>query len=418
MIMSATEPYYSPSIRSERYATLATNGGYDAAARDAGYFQASFAYDPVQRADFTHLSEHRALPVGRELIAHYYGSAPVRSYFEGCSMGGHDALVQAQRFPQDFDGIVARAPAGNVIGLMLQFHRIARRMAVPAHVPSPAQRARLAREVLAQCDALDGLQDGIVSRPEACRFDPALLQCPADAGADADCLTAAQLATVETVTTPMSTPDGHWRHLGYPFGGEDSPKGWGEYLWPNPALGGASLQGLFSDGFLRAFVVGDPDFDTVNWDAARWSAQLDAVGAAFNAADPDLTALHARSGKLLLWNGTTDTSVSARETAQYYRRVVETMGQEKADQTVELFLAPGVGHCAGGPGADRVDLLAAMVAWVERGVPPSRQGLQAHKGDAPAEAPMTRPLCRYPEWPRFRGSGDGRAAADFECVAP
>ncbi len=418
MIMSATEPYYSPSIRSERYATLATNGGYDAAGRDARYFQAAFAYDPAKRADFTHLSEHRALPVGRELIARYYGSAPVRSYFEGCSMGGHDALVQAQRFPQDFDGIVARAPAGNVVGLMLQFNRIAGRMTVPAQVPGPAQRARLAREVLAQCDALDGLEDGIVSRPQACGFDPETLRCGLDAGPDADCLTDAQLATVAAVTTPMATPDGRWRHAGYPFGGEDSPKGWGEYVWPNPALGGATMQGLFSDGFLRAFVAGDPDFDPRDWDPARWSAQLDAIGAEFNADDPDLAPLHARGGKLLLWNGTTDTSVSARETVRYYERVVETIGREAADQTVELFLAPGVGHCSGGPGADRVDLLAAVAAWVERGVPPSGQGLRARKGDAPDTAPMTRPLCRHPEWPRFRGPGDGRDAADFECAPP
>lgn len=418
LVNTATEPYFSPSILSERYATLATNGGYDAASRDASYFQAAFASDPVKRADFTHLSEHRALPAGRELIARYYGSAPVRSYFEGCSMGGHDALVQAQRYPEDFDGIVARAPAGNAVGLMLQFHRIAVRMAVPEQVPGPAQRTLLARAVLAQCDALDGLEDGIVSRPEACAFDPRSLLC-GTAGAPAEaCLSEAQLATVEAIATPMATADGRWTHAGYPYGGEDSPKGWGEYAWPNPALGGVTLQGLFSDGFLRAFVVGDPAFDTAQWDAGRWSAQLDAVGAEFNAVDPDLAPLRARGAKLLLWNGTTDSSVSARETVRYYRQVVETIGQAAADEVVELFLAPGVGHCSGGPGADRADLLAALAQWVEREVPPSRQGLQATRMET-AEAPaQVRPLCKYPAWPRYRGDGDGGDAAGFECAAP
>jgi len=137
---AATLPFFSTSIRSDRYAAMATNGGYDYPKRDAGYFQANFAYDPVKLADFTYLSEHRSLPFGKELIRKFYGSAPSRSYFEVCSSGGHDAMMLSQRYPKDFDGIVARSPAGNFVGLHMQFNRIAKAVRNPAGTLNPAKQ--------------------------------------------------------------------------------------------------------------------------------------------------------------------------------------------------------------------------------------------------------------------------------------
>lgn len=417
MFTAPNQPYLSASIRAERYATIATNGGYDFPGPfGPDYFKAAFAYDPRQLVDFTFQSEHRALPFGKALIAKYYGTAPERSYFEGCSMGGHDALVQAQRFPDDFDGIVARAPAGNIMGLMLQFQRIGSRTRQPGASLGAAEQALLAKAVLLQCDRLDGAADGIIADPARCAFDPAPLRCPGGADAGDTCLSDLQLATVAMITAPTATADGAWSHPGYPWGGEDSAKGWGEYMWPAAALGGASLQALFSDGFVRSFVTRDPAFDTATWRADEWRASLDLVGSLFNADDPDLSALHAKGAKLILWNGTTDSSVSVRDTVRYYERVVAALGQAQADASVELFLAPGVGHCFGGAGPDQVDLLRALDAWVERGTAPSAQDLVLRKLDAAGATLSSRPLCKYPAYARYRGTGDINDARHFDCT--
>jgi feruloyl esterase len=406
-------PFFSASIRAERYATMVTNGGYDYPTRDAGYFQANFAYDPVKLVEFTYLSEHRTLPFGKELIRKFYGAGPSKSYFEGCSSGGHDAMMLSQRWPNDFDGIVARAPAGNFIGQ--QFNRIAKAVRAPGGTLSPAKQTLLAKAVLAKCDKLDGLEDGIISRPSACGFDPRELRC-ADGADGESCLSDVQNATVKTVTSPIATNDGTWSHPGYNFGAENSPKGWGEYVWPSASfLGGDSPQGAFSDGFIRSFVTRDPGFDTKTWDPDDWLASLSLVGALYQAFNPDLSGLKARGAKLILWNGTNDTAISPLDTARYYNRVVEKMGSEAADGTVELFLAPGVGHCAGGAGPDQVDLMKALSTWVESGTPPSGQNLVLTKQDKSGEAVMTRPMCKYPAWPRYKGTGDINAASNFEC---
>jgi pimeloyl-ACP methyl ester carboxylesterase len=414
-------PFFSASIRSERYATMVTNGGYDypsaePGARDATYFKAEFAYDAVKLADFTYLSEHRTLPLGKELIRRFYGSAPSKSYFEGCSSGGHDAMMLSQRWPDDFDGIVARAPAGNFIGLHMQFNRIAKAVRNPAGMLNPAKQKLLADAVLAQCDKLDGVEDGIISKPSACNYDATALRCEAGADTGDSCLSDAQIATVKTVTTPIATSDGTWSHPGYNFGAENSAKGWGEYVWVNPKfLGGETVQGAFSDGFIRSFVTRDPNFDTKTWDANQWMASLSIIGAMYEAFDPDLTRLKAHGAKLILWNGTNDTAVSARDTARYYERVVEKLGREAADETVELFLASGVGHCFGGVGPDQVDLLKALVTWVEQGKPPSQQGIVLAKRTPTGETTMTRPMCKYPAYPRYKGTGDINAAESFSC---
>ena len=418
LFTAPTEPYISRSIVAERYATVATNGGHDwPGAPDLNYFKAEFAGDARMLVDYTFQSEHRALPLARELVAVHYGAQPEKSYFEGCSMGGHDALMQAQRYPADFDGIVARAPAGNIIGLFLQFHRLARMARTPGNALDPAQQSLLARAVLAQCDALDGGADGIISNPASCSLDPATLQCAAGKPADATCLSAAQVAMVRAVTSPLATADGAFSHPGYELGGEDSPKGWGEYLWPNPMLGGLSLQGLFSDGFVRSFIMRDQAYDTAGWDPDASLPMLSLVGSHFNAVDPALEGLAARGAKLILWNGTTDSSVSSRDTSRYYEAAVQALGKDKAAGVVEYFQAPGVGHCFGGAGPDQVDLMQALAAWVEQGRAPSSQGLLHRKLDVSGKVVMSRPLCAYPSYPRYSGSGDMKEAASFSCAA-
>jgi hypothetical protein len=270
---------------------------------------------------------------------------------------------------------------------------------------NPAKQTLLANAVLAQCDTLDGVADGIVSKPAACNYDPAPLRCAGGTDTGDSCLSDAQIDTVKTITSAVATSDNAWSHPGYNFGLENTAEGWGSYIWPQAALGGNSVQGMFSDGFVRSFITQDPAFDTLTWNPDQWLARMGVIGGLFSAADPDLGRLHARGAKLIMWNGTNDTSVSARDTSRYYDNVVSTLGQQKADETVELFLAPGVGHCYGGPGADKVDLLKAMSTWVEQGVPASAQKLVQRKVDAASGATaLSRPMCKYPAYPRYKGT--------------
>jgi len=401
----------SASILTDRYALVSTNGGYDRPLELLDYFKAEFAADAEVLADYTYRSEHRSLPHAKQLITAFYGEAPKYSYFEGCSMGGHDALLLSQRYPQDFDGIVARAPAGNIVGQFQQFNRIASLVHDKKSILNKKQLDVLSSAVLAQCDNLDGLIDGIISNPEACQFDPSILSCSNIS--ETDCLSVDQLKLVEVITSPLVASDGDVVHSGYNYGGENQAFGWGDYIFPKASS--PSLQMLFSEGFIRSFITGDRDFDTLQWLADDWQPQLKKIHSMFDAFDPDLKAFHQREGKLIMWNGTLDTSVSSRESARYYKSVVSTLGQQMTDETLELFLAPGVGHCMGGVGPDQVDLMQALSRWVELGIPPSQQDLVMTKVSDDNEVVLSRPMCKYPEFPTYGGQGDVTEASSFAC---
>jgi feruloyl esterase len=190
-----------------------------------------------------------------------------------------------------------------------------------------------------------------------------------------------------------------------------APTGWGEYIWANPALGD-SLQGLFSDGFIRSFITRDLAYNTANWDVNQWLPEMSLVGSMYHAFNPDLSGLQARGAKMIVMNGATDTSVTPKDASRYYDMVVQTMGQANADKVLETFIEPGVGHCVGGVGPDTVDLMKALTTWVEAGTPPSAQNLTLSRLDATTGAvTMTRPLCKYPSYPRYSGSGDATPPA-------
>ncbi len=408
-----TDGFLSASIVGEKYATVATNGGYDAPSDLLQWFQAQFAFDPVKLADFTYLSNHRSIPAAKELIQKYYGKTPSRSYFEGCSMGGHEAMIQSQRYPNDFDGIVARAPAGNIM-VFTQFNRLATRMRTAGASLNAAKQTLLANAVLAQCDALDGVADGIISKPAACNYDATALRCAGGADTGDTCLSDAQIATVQAITTPITTSDGTLTHPGYYFGGENSAKGWGEYIWTNPALGD-SLQGLFSDGFIRSFITRNLAYNTLGWDINQWLPEVSIIASMYHAFNPDLSGLQAHGAKMIVWNGATDTSVTPKDASRYYDMVVQTMGQANADKVLETFIAPGVGHCGGGVGPDTVDLMKALSTRGEGGAGPSAQNLALTKVNASGAVTMSRPLCKYPAYPRYKGSGDVNSSASFTC---
>ena len=402
----------SASIVAENYAIVASNGGHDA----ADNANALFASDAVKLAEYAYLAEHRAANFGKSVIQKFYGTLPSRAYFEGCSTGGHDAMMESQRYPQDFDGIVARAPAGNFIGLYLQFNRISTALRAPGALLNPNKQTLLANAVLASCDAQDGVADGIISNPAACRYDPAALRCTGGADKGDACLSDAQINAVKVVTSGFTTPDGVWSHPGYSFGGENAPDRWGQYIWPGKS--GSSAQQNFSDQWVRGFITGQVSYDPTKFNAGQWLPALRMLGEAWQAFNPDLSAFQARGGKLIMWAGANDTSVAPKDTARYYDMAVQRMGQANADKTLEAFFAPGVGHCGGGAGPDIVDLIKPLSIWVEKGTPPSQQALTLRKIASDGAIAMTRPLCKYPAYPRFSGTGDPNQASSFTCSSP
>lgn len=403
----------SPSIVSEGYAMVSTNGGYDRpdSLNPLVYFEAEFATDPEALADFMYRSEHKVLPLADEVMQHFYGTTPEYRYFEGCSMGGHDAMLLSQRYPEDFDGIIARAPAGNILGLLLQFHRVGSYLRNHDAELDEAQRAMIAEAVMAECDARDDLQDNMIAWPGECRVDTAAMVCAA--GQTTTCLSPEQAELVRIATTPLDVNNLEFTHPGYPLNGIDQPAGWGDYIWPR--LMGYSTQMLFAQGFVRAFVTRDAEYDAWQWNPEGWLPRLREIAADYQAVDPDLGRFHQAGGKLILWNGMLDASVSSLETAAYYDAVVASLGQQAADESVELFLSPGVGHCKDGPGPDRADLMAALATWVEQGQPPSNQKREAFGLDDDGAINRSLPLCKYPAFPRYVG-GDRDLAASYVCA--
>lgn len=393
------------------YASIASNGGHTGDPLDG-----SFALDPVKLEDFAYLSTHRVLPIAKAIIQERYGKSSAKTYFEGCSNGGREALIEAQRWPEDFDGIIARAPAYNFVELLLAFNRNHRQLSKPgAALPSP-KLSLLGKAVLDACDAKDGLADGIISHPATCEFDPAVLRCT---GADAnDCLTPEQEASVRTLYSP-TVLNGAVINPGWHFGGENHPLGWNPWITGN---GNASeaLGAMFSTGLIRYFITKNPDFAPLAFDPEQWLPEINAASALVSANSADLGRFQARGGKLILWHGGTDAAISQQGTAAYYERLVQAAGgQAGADTFVEYFPAPGVDHCFDGVGADTVDLLTALENWVEKGIAPSQANLVATKQSVDTgQVLLSRPLCKYPKYPRYNGTGEATSAESFTCVDP
>jgi hypothetical protein len=391
------------------YASIASNGGH------AGTpLEGAFALDPLKRDDFTMMSVHRVLPVAQALIRERYGRASQRTWFEGCSNGGREGLIAAQRWPEDFDGIIARAPGYNFTELMLTFHHHAQQLARPGALPSDAKLARLGQAELDACDAKDGLADGILAHP-VCDFDPGVLQCPGDTRAD--CLTPEEVASARMLAAPYLVV-GRRYHEGSPPGGALEPGGWA--IWRTQEGGVETSAGaLFAREFIRYFITRQPTLDPRAFQLTDWQRRADIVSSELSANGVSLERFRAHGGKLILWHGSADGVISVRGTAAYYAQLVETAGgQREADSFVEYFPAPGVHHCGGGVGADRVNLLPALEAWVERGVPPSQAGLVATRREATGAPGLSRPLCKAPLYPRYDGKGDPAQATSFSCVAP
>ncbi len=405
----AIPPVTAPALNAG-YAQVSSDSGHQGSALDA-----SFALNDSQAAQlFGSLSVPTVMGAATEIVRVRYGRSARRAYFEGCSNGGREALMNVQRFPTLFDGVISRAPAYDWVGIMGAFNRTAKALAAPGGAINAAKTATLASAVLAACDTLDGLADGVVSNPAACQFDPAVLRCAGGADTGDSCLSDAQLAAVASWTQPASFAGGTYTYAGWPLTGNENDPG----AWPVWTTGAPSLQFLFSDTTVKNYLARDPAANSLAYDYDSDPGALFSMAALNDATNANIQPFLAAGGKLILWHGGNDSALSIRATEAYYGQVVAAMGgQANTDGFVRFYTAPGVDHCAGGPGADTADLLTALDAWVTRGRAPGT--LTAAKLDPATGATLlTRPLCRYPQYPRYKGRGDPNSASSFACSEP
>ncbi len=414
------------------YATVGTDTGHQAHSLDA-----SWALNNLERVvSFGHQAVHRTAVTSQALISAYYGQESSRDYFVGCSRGGGQALMEAQRYPEDFDGIVAGAPAYNWT------HELGARNAwinqvmypdpdnLEVAVIGPNQTQLIGKAVLEQCDALDGLEDGILNNPLLCDFDVSFLACADDK--TSACLTDQHVAAAKRIYDGIYI-DGERVWPGYPFGGELSPMGWN--LWLTGGLGLASdvedfqegtvtvsefeapitpnAHFAFGNGVMKYLVYHDPDWNYADYTFETLEADVATVAPTLNATNPDLSAFRERGGKLLIHNGWADMALTPLGTIDYYNRVLEH--DASAAQDVRLFLLPGVDHCAGGAGPYLVNMLNEIDNWVETTDAPEQ--LTAYWLNEQNQPDGSRPVCAYPKYLMYNGSGDTRDASSFRCVS-
>ncbi|MEK6398612.1 MAG: tannase/feruloyl esterase family alpha/beta hydrolase, partial [Terriglobus sp.] len=324
------------------YATADSDAGHQADAEDA-----SWAYGhPEKIKDFGWRAVHLTAGVSKLMVKAYYGKPQDKAYFDSCSDGGREALMEAQRFPQDYDGILAGAPANNWTHMMANGLAMMRVMGNdPTVFFSSMKLPAIHAASLAACDAQDGVKDGVVSNPEACKFDPAVLTCKGQE--DISCLTPKQVGLLKAIYAGSKNAKGVTIFPGFTPG--DETAGWKSWLVGNAPAAGSF--GNYVSNYFRYMVYNEPTLNplTVNVDEA---IQRGMAGAAkeVDSTNADLSAFAARGGKLILYHGWNDPAISPWNTVNYYNNVMKTMGEAKAAQTVRLFMAPGVEHCLAGPG--------------------------------------------------------------------
>jgi feruloyl esterase len=424
-----TQPLADPVRRG--YAVAATDDGHQGS-RDASWAIGH----PEKLVDFGWRAVHQTAVQSKAIIRAFYGAALSRSYFNGCSDGGREALMEAQRFPEEFDGILAGAPANDWSHLMAGFVWNEQAFAQsPASAIPSAKLPAIQKAALAACDALDGVTDGVIEDPRACRFDPAVLTCKH--GDAPDCLTSPQVAALRRVYEgPKNPRTGERIFPGYPPGTEAVPPTW--VPWIIPANGSSSLQADFGNTHFGQAVFENPqwDFRSLNFDSdvALSDRKTAPVLSSIN---PDLRSFRANGGKLIQYHGWGDAAISPMSSIEYYDSVRNfldrfpdarrTGAQAPVQDFYRLFMVPGMGHCGGGVGPNRFgqggaggnqdaehSAFAALVQWVERGIAPDH--IIGTGGEA--AKPVTRPLCPYPQIAHYKGAGDTNDAANFDCIVP
>jgi feruloyl esterase len=386
---------------SYRDLAIAVTAGYAAASTDTGHTETTAAFvvgHPEKLIDFAYRAVHEMTLASKAIAAAYYGKPPVRAYFNGCSTGGRQALAEAQRYPDDYDGIVAGAAANypsHLQGAQVWTTEVTNQS--DGYIP-PAKYQLIHQAVLEACDALDGVKDRVLEDPRRCHFDPQTIACK---GPDAaTCLTAAQ---VEVARKIYAGPGASL----FPGLERGSELGWATLSGPKPmALAAETYQYL---------VFKNPNWDYLKFDPARDIATADKViGPTMNSTDPDLKPFFNHGGKLLMYHGWADPGIAPQNSVNYFTSVEDTMGgKSKAADSVRLFMVPGMGHCRGGDGTDDFDAIGTLATWVETNNAPDHIPA-AHKTKGVVD--KTRPLCPYPQTAHYKGSGSTDDAANFVCA--
>ncbi len=408
--------------------------GFSVVTTDAGHQGPTpeFGLDPVARTDHAYAAHERTAAIAQAIQSRYYGRSPSRRYFLGCSGGGRQGMLFAQRYPDAFDGIVICAPAMRVSSgatIAAAWDTQTYLSVAPAgpdgrpvlsRAFSDADLALVARGVIAACDAMDGAADGMVLRPDACRFDPRTLRC---AGPKTDaCLAPAQVSALTRAFAGPRDSKGRALYVGQAWDPGIASPGWRQWKLGTSQTGtpNSAHTTLMAGALALEFVTPpDPSLTITAFDFDRDPARMDAFSAVFDTyRDATLAAFQARGGKLLIFHGTADPIFSALESIEYYQRLVRNNGgAEATGRWARLFLVPGMTHCAGGPATDSFDGLGAIVDWVEKGSAPAQVPASAPPGST-AFPGRTRPLCPYPAYARYGGKGNLEDAASFACVAP
>jgi feruloyl esterase len=392
--------------------------GYAAGATDTGHEGGSgnFALGADGRLNWQsirdngHVGIHDMTVTGKALTEAMYGVAPRYSYFNGCSTGGRQGLMEAQRYPQDYNGIVSGAPAINWPKLMMQSLWGSVQMNVASNPVPQCKLAAATTAAVTACDAIDGVKDGVLENPKSCTFDPKTLvgtlagECGAFTQADAE--------LIRKLWQGPTREDGSFLWYGMLRGTD---------LSPLAATRGTPVQPqafAFSVDWLKYFIMQNPQFDWTTITPAAyqrfWDQSVEQYGLVIGTDNPDLTEFRNRGGKEIVWHGLADQLITADGTIDYYKRVQQLMGgPEKTSEFMRLFLAPGVAHCGGGAGPAPSGQLEALLAWVEDGKAP--EALTATRRDQTGAVTRSRPLCGYPLVAKYKGTGSTDDAANFVC---
>jgi pimeloyl-ACP methyl ester carboxylesterase len=399
------------------YAVVSTDAGHEG--KNPG--DATFGTDPQARADYQFRSTDLVAPVAKKIIAEYYGSAPHHSYMAGCSNGGREAMLAAQRYPDLFDGIIAGDPAFDLTRAAIAEAWFSIKMAEiapknPSGMPllskafADSDLKLVTNAVLKACDELDGLKDGLIDNPDKCHFDPATLLCKS--AKNDTCLSPDQLRVLDETFAGPHDSSGHALYSDWPYDSGLAESGWRIWILGNEQM--PAINVLIYPQFVNhvALLPGDaPIQNAFSFDFNKDPERINKSADLIDADSTDLHSFHKHGGKLILYTGMSDPVFSANDLIHYYQRLAENNGGlTSTEEFVRLFRIPGMNHCAGGPALDDFDDLTAIEDWVEKGVAPDR--MIATGATFPGRS---RPLCPYPSFSEYKGAGSTDDAANFTC---
>ncbi len=406
----------------EGYATASTDTGHAATAADANWALGH----PDKIVDFGWRAIHEMTVKAKAVIQAFYGEQPKQSYFSACSNGGRQGLMEAQRFPADYNGIIAGAPANYWTQVFAAFlWNMQAMQAEPGSYIEAKKVPAIAAAVLAACDADDGVKDGVLNDPRECHLDPKVLLCKQ--GDSESCLTGPQVTALKKIYEGPVDSKGKQMFPGFLPGGEQGNGGWAAWITQSP---GNDLQTAFASGFFNNMISTEVPLDlkSINVEAAVKMAD-EQQAQTFNATDPNMKAFMDRGGKLIVYHGWSDAALPPQGAIKYFSSVQAAMGVDKTDSFMRLFMVPGLQHCGGGPGANAFgefvpagdaqhDLYQALEQWVEKGLAPDKIIATKYVSDADHTkgVKMTRPLCPYPQSAKYKGTGDTNDAGSFECA--